>query len=119
MTLCFRKTIIKKTTSKNKDSDQIYNDFNNRKIDHIVSVNILNKNANLTDCKYAVFANYSSSEVIGPQRLGRSLRHKFLIIIMPYYENTREQEIHENMIKDFNKDAIYTIHIINDLDEIV
>lgn len=38
---------------------------------------------------------------------------------MPYYENTREQEILENMIKDFNKDAIYTIHIINDLDEIV
>ena len=119
MTLCFRKTIIKKTTSKYKDSDQIYNDFNNRKINHIVSVNILNENANLTDCKYAIFANYSSSEVIGPQRLGRSLRHKSLIIIMPYYENTREQEIHENMIKDFNKDAIYTIHIINDLDEIV
>lgn len=119
MTLCFRKTIIKKTTSKYKDSDQIYNDCNNRKIDHIVSVNILNENANLTDCKYAVFANYSSSEVIGPQRLGRSLRHKSPIIIMPYYENTREQEILENMIKDFNKDAIYTIHIINDLDEIV
>ena len=41
------------------------------------------------------------------------------IIIMPFYEGTREQEILENMIKDFNKDAIYTIHIINDLDEIV
>lgn len=108
-----------KTTSKYKDSDQIYNDFNNRKINHIVSVNILNENANLTDCKYAVFANYSSSEVIGPQRLGRSLRHKSSIIIMPFYEGTREQEILENMIKDFNKDAIYTTHIINDLDEIV
>ena len=119
MTLCFRKTIIKKTTSKYKDSDQIYNDCNNRKIDHIVSVNILNENANLTDCKYAVFANYSSSEVIGPQRLGRSLRHKSLIIIMPYYENTREQEILENMIKDFNKDAIYTIHTLGELEEFI
>lgn len=38
---------------------------------------------------------------------------------MPFYEGTREQEILENMIKDFNKDTIYTIHIINDLDEIV
>ena len=119
MTLGFRKTIIQKTTSKYKDSDQIYNDFNNRKINHIVSVNILNENANLTDCKYAVFANYSSSEVIGPQRLGRLLRHKSPIIIMPFYEGTREQEILENMIKDFNKDAIYTTHIINDLDEVV
>ena len=119
MTLCFRKTIIQKTTSKYKDSDQIYNDFNNRKINHIVSVNILNENANLTDCKYAVFANYSSSEVIGPQRLGRSQRHKSLIIIMPYYENTREQEILENMIKDFNKDTIYTIHTLGELGEFI
>ena len=118
MTLCFRKTIIQETTSKNKDSDQIYNDFNNRKIDHIVSVNILNENANLTDCKYAVFANYSSSEVIGPLRLGRSLRHKSPIIIMSFYEGTREQEILENMIKDFNKDAIYTIHTLGELDEL-
>lgn len=105
--------------SKNKDSDQIYNDFNNRKIDHIVSVNILNENANLTDCKYAIFANYSSSEVIGPQRLGRSLRHKSPIIIMPFYEGTREQEILENMIKDFNKDAIYTIHTLGEMEEFI
>lgn len=125
-TITFCKTIEQAETlgkycihSKNKNSDQIYNDFNNRKIDHIVSVNILNENANLVDCKYAIFANYSSSEVIGPQRLGRSLRHKSPIIIMPYYEGTREQEILENMIKDFNKDAIYTIHSIAELEEFI
>ena len=38
---------------------------------------------------------------------------------MPYYENTREQEILENMIKDFNKDAIYTIHILGELGEFI
>lgn len=105
--------------SRNKDSDEIYNNFNAKRINHITSVNILNENANLIDCKYAVFANYSASEVIGVQRIGRSLRHKSPIIIMPYYENTREQEILADMIKDFSKESIYTIHSIAEFDEFI
>ena len=93
----------------------MYRDFNEKKINHITSVNILNENANLVDCKYAVFANYSSSEVISTQRVGRSLRHKSPVIIMPYYENTREQEIVENMLKDFNRECIHTIHSVEEL----
>ena len=105
--------------SKNKDSDQVYNDFNAKKINHITSVNILNENANLVDCKYAVFANYSSSECVSWQRLGRSLRHKFPIIIMPFYEGTREQEILEDMLKDFSKESIVGIHSLEELDTLI
>lgn len=105
--------------SRNKSSDEIYNRFNSKRINHITSVNILNENANLVDCKYAVFANYSASEVIGVQRIGRSLRHKSPVIIMPYYENTREQEILEDMIKGFNEESIYTIHSITELNEFI
>lgn len=101
--------------SKNKDSDDIYNDFNAKKINHITSVNVLNEGANLVDCKYAVFANYSSSEICSAQRIGRSLRHKSPIIIMPYYKGTREEEIVNEMIEGFNKDAIRTIHSIDEL----
>lgn len=104
---------------KNLNSQAIYDAFNTKRINHIASVNVLNEGANLVDCKYAVFANYSASECIGVQRIGRSLRHKSPVIIMPYYENTREQEIMENMIKDFNKDSIYTIHSIDELNNIV
>lgn len=105
--------------SKNKDSDQVYNDFNAKKINHITSVNILNENANLVDCKYAVFANYSSSECVSWQRLGRSLRHKSPIIIMPFYEGTREQEILEDMLKDFSKESIVGIHSLEELDTLI
>ena len=38
---------------------------------------------------------------------------------MPFYEGTREQEILENMIKDFNKDAIYIIHTLGELEEFI
>lgn len=105
--------------SKNKQSDEIYKEFNDKKINHITSVNILNENANLVDCKYAIFANYSSSDICSRQRIGRSLRHYSPIIILPYYINTREEEIIQDMIKDFNKNTIHTIHSLSELDRFI
>ena len=101
--------------SQNKDAALIYDRFNQKEIDHITAVNILNENANLVDCKYAIFANLSSSEICMPQRLGRSLRHKSPVIIMPYYKGTREEEILEKYLEGFNKDYIKTIHSISEI----
>lgn len=105
--------------SKNPNSEQIYNDFNAKKINHITSVNILNENANLVDCKYAIFANYSSSEICSVQRCGRALRHKSPVIIMPFYKNTREEEILTDMIKDFNPDSIHTVTSLTELESLL
>ena len=101
--------------SKNVDSDKIYNDFNKKKINHISAVNILNENANLVDCKYAIFTNLSSSEISVPQRIGRSMRHKSPVIIVPYYTGTREEELAKAMVESFNKDYIKTIHSIQEI----
>ena len=101
--------------SKNPYSELIYKNFNDKKINHITSVNILNENANLVDCKYAIFANYSSSEICSVQRCGRALRHKSPVIIMPFYKNTREEEILTDMIKDFNPDSIHTVNSLTEL----
>lgn len=99
----------------NKDSKKIYEAFNAKKIHHISAVNILNENANLVDCKYAVFCNFSSSEVVIPQRLGRSMRHSSPVIIFPYYEGTREEEIVRDYVEGFNKDYIRVIHSIKEI----
>lgn len=101
--------------SQNKKADDIYEKFNKKKINHITAVNILNENANLVDCKYAVFCNLSSSERIYLQRIGRSLRHKSPVIILPYFQGTREQEVVEKMTEGFNKDYIKTIHSIQEI----
>lgn len=101
--------------SQNKDAAKIYDSFNAKKIDHITAVNILNENANLVDCKYAVFCNLSSSDLVVYQRLGRSMRHKSPVIIMPYYEHTREQELIEKLSENFNMDYIKVIHSVNDI----
>ena len=101
--------------SQNKDAAKIYESFNQKKINHITAVNILNENANLVDCKYAIFTNMSSSEVVSVQRIGRSLRHKSPVIILPYYKDTREQEIVNKMIEGFSKESIKTINSIQEI----
>jgi superfamily II DNA or RNA helicase len=101
--------------SKNSDADKYYQDFNAKKINHITAVNILNENANLVDCKYAIFCNLSSSDIVIPQRLGRAMRHKHPVIIVPYYQDTREQEIVEKMFSEYNRDYIRVIHSIQEI----
>lgn len=105
--------------SKNLNSQAIYDAFNSKRINHISSVNVLNEGANLVDCKYAIFANYSSSEVCSTQRVGRSLRHKSPVIIMPYYEGTREQEIVDDMIEGFNPKNIKVAHSFEEFDKFI
>ena len=78
-------------------------------------MNILNENANLVNCKYAIFTNLSSSDVVMYQRLGRSMRHKSPTIIIPYYQGTREEEIIEKAFDNFDEKYI---HVINSIKKI-
>lgn len=119
-TLTFCKTIAQTEElgkncihSQNKDANKIYEQFNAGKIDHITTVNILNENANLVNCKYAVFTNLSSSDLVMTQRVGRSLRHKDPVIIFPYYKGTREEELVLKAIEGFSK--VKTIHSVNEI----
>lgn len=105
--------------SKNPNSQAVYDAFNSKRINHIASVNVLNEGANLVDCKYAIFANYSSSEVCSVQRCGRALRHKSPVIIMPYYKGTREEEILTDMISGFNRDNIKIAHSLQEFDKYI
>ena len=101
--------------SQNRKSTEIYDKFNQKRINHITAVNILNENANLVDCKYAIFANLSSSEIIQVQRTGRALRHKHPVIIIPYYVNTREEEIVKKMLEGYNQEYIKEIKSLRDM----
>ena len=102
-------------TSKNKQSTEYLNMFNNMKIKHITACNILNESVNLTDCRIGIFCNLNSSEIITKQRCGRLLRHKKPIIIIPYYMNTREEELVQKMLEEYDKELVKTIININEI----
>ena len=101
--------------SKDKNAIKYYNDFNEGKIKHITACNMLNEGLNLKNCQIGIYANLNSSETIVKQRAGRLLRHKNPIIIIPYFINTREQELIEKMLENYNKELITVVNDMNEM----
>lgn len=82
--------------------------FNDKEIDSLVAVNCLNEGVNLVDCKVGVFNAINASEVMQVQKVGRELRHKEPVIIIPYFKNTREDEIVSKWMQGFDPSLITT-----------
>lgn len=101
--------------SKNKTAQETLNSFNTNKIKHITACHMLNEGVNLTNCKYGIFANINASETIQIQRVGRALRHKDPILIIPFFRNTREEEIVHKWMENYNKNLIKIIYKPDDL----
>jgi superfamily II DNA or RNA helicase len=70
---------------------------------------MLNEGVNLVDCKLGMFAALNSSKILQKQKLGRLLRHKEPIIVIPYYVATRDEELVNEMKKDYNPDLIQEV----------
>ena len=76
---------------------------------------MLNEGMNLMNCQIGIYANLNSSETIVKQRMGRLLRHKNPVLIIPYYKDTREEELIREMMLDYNPNLV---KVINDISEI-
>lgn len=102
-------------TSKNKASEENLEMFNLNKIKHITACSILNEGVNLANCRIGIFCNLNSSEIITRQRCGRLLRHKSPIIIIPYFKDTREEELVQKMIEEYSEKSKIIINNMNDI----
>lgn len=101
--------------SKNTESDSILEDFNNEKINHITACNILNEGANLTNCQVGIFVSINSSDTMRIQKLGRILRHKEPKIFIIYYKDTREEELVQEMLENYNSELVTIVDSISNL----
>lgn len=95
--------------SKNTESDSILEDFNKERINHITACNILNEGANLTNCQIGIFVSINSSDTMRIQKLGRILRHKEPKIFILYYKNTREEELVQEMLENYNSELVTVV----------
>lgn len=89
--------------------------FNKKKVHHITAVAMLDEGANLVDCQIGLFCMINSSDRINIQRVGRILRHKNPYIIIPYFKNTREQEIVTSIAESYNKKLVHYVSDSNSL----
>lgn len=101
--------------SKNKESAQYLQDFNDGKINHITACNMLNEGVNLKNCQIGIFVSINSSDIMVKQKNGRILRHEDPIIIIVFYKNTREEELVLEMIKNYNPELITMTNSISNL----
>jgi hypothetical protein len=62
-----------------------------------------------------VYAVLNSSERMIKQKLGRLLRHPDPVIIIPYFKGTRDQELVEKMLEDYNPQLVTTITNLTEL----
>lgn len=102
--------------SKNKYSKTYLESFNKGRINHITACNVLNEGVNLVNCQVGIYANLNSSETIIKQRTGRLLRHPNPVIVIPYFKDTRDEELVSKMLENYNMDLVIKTQ---KLDEIV
>lgn len=83
--------------------------FNDHKIDGISCVGMVDEGVNLADCRVGVFGMINSSGRLQVQRVGRLLRHDDPVIMIPFYKDTREQEIVRNWMKNLDSDRVVVV----------
>jgi superfamily II DNA or RNA helicase len=103
--------------SKDGIAQDILDKFNKMEINKVTCCQILNEGVNVTDCRIGVFANLNASETITIQRSGRILRHTKPLIIIPYYINTRDEQLMNKMIQNYDPNMIVKINDLNELKE--
>ena len=97
--------------SKVKGSEDLIKKFNNKEIDTLYAVGMLQEGQNLTDIEAGIIIQLDGSERPIIQKLGRALRaedpHQYIF----YYKNTRDQEYLDKILEDFNSDYINQLDI--------
>lgn len=98
-----------------KSNDENLRKFNEGEIDHITACNMLDEGINLVNCRVGVYAVLNSSERMIKQKLGRLLRHPDPVIIIPYFKGTRDEEIVDIMLEDYNPELVTTVKDLKEL----
>lgn len=104
--------------SKNDDSTKCLEEFNSGKIHHITACQMLNEGMNLVECQVGIFVSINSSDIMMKQKNGRILRHSKPIIVILYYVGTREEELVNEIIKNYNPELITVVKDLKQLNEI-
>lgn len=63
---------------------------------------------NLVDCQVGIFNAINASDIYQIQKSGRLLRHSSPVIIIPYFKDTKEEEIVDKWMQNFGKSLIET-----------
>lgn len=96
--------------SKKDNSLRIIEDFNNKKINSLYAVGMLQEGQNLVDIDAGIIIQLDGNERPFIQKFGRSLRASDPIQFILYYKNTRDEEYLTNILTDIDDKYIVTVN---------
>lgn len=102
--------------SKRKDSLEVIDSFNSKKINSLFAVGMLQEGQNLNDIEVGVIIQLDGQERAFVQKFGRSLRADSPIQIITYFKGTRDEEYLNKVLEGIDPEYI---QVIENLKEII
>lgn len=102
--------------SKSRMSNSILKKFNDGDINYISAVESLNEGVNIKNCRILLYGVLNASSIQILQKSGRALRHDKPIVIIPYYKNTRDEQLADKMKELLSYSVIKEIKDIDEID---
>lgn len=102
--------------SKKDNSLSIIDSFNNKQINNLFAVGMLQEGQNLTNIEAGIIVQLDGQERAFIQKFGRSLRADDPIQFIFYYKNTRDEEYLSNVLEGIDKEYIINIDNLMDFE---
>ena len=102
--------------SEESKSLQIIESFNEKKIDNLFAVGLLQEGQNLVDIQAGVIIQLDGKERAFVQKFGRSLRAEDPVQFILYYKDTRDEEYLKKVLEGISEEYIIKVENLKDLD---
>lgn len=102
--------------SERKDSLEIIDNFNLKKIDNLFAVGMLQEGQNLTDIEAGIIVQLDGQERAFIQKFGRGMRAEDPIQFIFYYKDTRDMDYLEKVLEGINEEYINEVDNLLDLE---
>lgn len=99
--------------SKKDNSAEIIDKFNNKEINNLFAVGMLQEGQNLNDIEVGIIVQLDGQERSFIQKFGRSLRAEDPTQYIFYYKNTRDTEYLQNALEGIDKNYIQELNYEN------
>lgn len=97
--------------SKKKDVTKIIESFNNKEIDNIFAIGMLQEGQNLIDIDAGIIAQLDGVERAFTQKFGRTLRAEDPEQYVFYYKDTRDEGFLQKILNTINEEYVQTLNI--------
>lgn len=101
--------------SEKKDSLEILNKFNLKKINNLFAVGMLQEGQNLVDIEAGIIVQLDGEERAFIQKFGRGMRAEDPIQFIFYYKNTKDMDYLQNVLEGIDENYIVKINSLINL----